>query len=77
MKWKLGYIGEYVGFRVGRRCCVPREVSCGIWGFPKIRGTILGVPIRRTIVYWGLYWGPPISGNYHMENGRGNLDCRV
>ena len=22
-----------------------------IWGFPKIRGTILGVPIIRTIVY--------------------------
>ena len=30
------------------------------WGFPKIRGTILGVPKIRTIVYWGLYWGPPI-----------------
>ena len=25
-----------------------------IWGFPKIRGTILGVPIIRTIVFWGL-----------------------
>ena len=33
---------------------------CLIWGFPKIRGTILGVPIIRTIVFWGLYWGPPI-----------------
>ena len=30
------------------------------WGFPKIRGTFLGVPIIRTIVYWGLYWGPLI-----------------
>ena len=29
-----------------------------IWGFPKIRGTFLGVPIVRTIVYWGLYWVP-------------------
>ena len=29
-----------------------------IWRFPKIRGTILGVPIIRTIVFWGLYWGP-------------------
>ena len=28
-----------------------------MWGFPKIRGTFLGVPIIRTIVYWGLYWG--------------------
>ena len=24
-----------------------------IWGFPKIRGTFLGVPIIRIIVYWG------------------------
>ena len=37
-----------------------------IWGFPKIRGTFLAVPIVRTIVYWGLYWGPPILGNYHI-----------
>ena len=27
------------------------------WGFPKIRGTFWGVPIIRTIVYRGLYWG--------------------
>ena len=27
----------------------------GNWGFPKIRGTILGVPIIRIIVFWGLY----------------------
>ena len=35
-------------------------------GFPKIRGTLLGVPIIRTIVFWDLYWGPPILGNYQM-----------
>ena len=35
----------------------------GIWGFPKIRGTFLGVPIIRTIVFWGLYGGPPVLGN--------------
>ena len=34
------------------------------WGFPKIRCTTLGVPIIRTRVFWGLYWGPPILGNY-------------
>ena len=28
------------------------------WGLPKIRGTLLGVPIIRTILFWGLYWGP-------------------
>ena len=20
----------------------------------------------RTLVFWGLYWGPPILGNYHL-----------
>ena len=38
-----------------------------IWGFPKIAGTIFGVPIMRTIVFWVLYWGPPILGNYHIN----------
>ena len=36
-------------------------------GFPKIRGTVLGVLIIRTIVFWGLHWGPLILGNYHIE----------
>ena len=30
-----------------------------IWEFPKIRGTFLGFPIIRTVVFWGLYLGPP------------------
>ena len=30
------------------------------WWFPKIRGTILRIPIIRIIVFWGLYWGPLI-----------------
>ena len=33
------------------------------WGFPKIRGTFVGVHILRTVVDLGLYWGPPILGN--------------
>ena len=33
-----------------------------MWGFLKIRGTILGVLILRIIVYWGLYWGSPYFG---------------
>ena len=36
------------------------------WEFPKIRGTFLGVPIIRPIVFWGLYWGPPILGTYQI-----------
>ena len=31
-----------------------------IWGFPKIRGTFLGVPIIRTIVFGGVYIGVPL-----------------
>ena len=27
----------------------------------------MGVPIRRTIVFGGLYWVPPLLGNYHMS----------
>ena len=38
-----------------------------IWGFPKTRGTILGVPIIRTIVFWGLYGDPPVLENYHLS----------
>ena len=38
-----------------------------IWGFPEIRGTTLGVPIMRTIVFLGLYWGPLNLGNYHIN----------
>ena len=34
-----------------------------MWGFPKITGTFLVVPIIRTIIYWGPYRGP---GNYHI-----------
>ena len=40
----------------------------GIWGFTKIRGTILRVPILRTRVFWGLYWVPLILGNYHIAS---------
>ena len=41
-------------------------IHVSIWGFPKIRGTFLGVPIIRTLVFWGPYWGPLILGNYHI-----------
>ena len=35
-------------------------------GFPKLGVPFLGVPIIRTIVYWGLYWGTSILGSYHL-----------
>ena len=37
-----------------------------IWGFPKIRGALLGVAIIRIVVYWGLYSGPLILGNPYL-----------
>ena len=37
-----------------------------IWGIPKIRGTFLGVPILRIIVFWGLHWSPLILGKYRI-----------
>ena len=45
----------------------------GKWWFPKIRGTFLGVPIIRTIVYWGLFWGPLILGNFQIPQNRSNF----
>ena len=27
-----------------------------IWGFPKIWGTLLGFPIIRIVIFWGLHW---------------------
>ena len=44
------------------------SLSCGsksIRVVPKIRGPFLGVPIIRTIMFWGLHWGLLILGNYH------------
>ena len=35
-------------------------------GFPKLGVPFLGVPIIRNLVYWGLYWGHPILGKYHI-----------
>ena len=27
-----------------------------------------GVPIKRITIFWDLYWGPPILGNYNILN---------
>ena len=42
------------------------EAGKVIWYCSKIRGTFSKVPIIRIIVFWGLYWGPLIQGNYHI-----------
>ena len=45
--------------------------------FPKIRGTLFRVPIIRIIVYWGLYWGPLILGNYHTEMMEKEMEATI
>ena len=38
---------------------------CDLYGgFQKNRGTIFGIPRIRNTIFWGLYWGLPIYGNY-------------
>ena len=33
----------------------------------------MGVPILRIIVFWGLYKGSPIYGNYHLKDQGGRM----
>ena len=35
-------------------------------GLSQIWGYLSGVPIIRIIVFWGLYWGSLMLGNYHL-----------
>ena len=49
-------------------------------GFPKIRGTISGVPIIRITIFLGLYWGSPYLGKLPCQFGTGkfiNVTSRV
>ena len=71
-----------LGHEPSRITCVARAgcyISCGvgIWEFPKIRGTFLGVPIIRIIIYWGLYWGPLILGHHYLLGGLRKEYARV
>ena len=44
-------------------------------GVPKLGGTILGVISMRTIVFWGLYLGSLILGNYHVYVYYAHIGC--
>ena len=58
--------------RVAKRRGVPEFGSKGCYspvllgGFPKLGVPFWVVPKIRTIVFWGLDWGPLILGNYHL-----------
>ena len=38
-------------------------------GVSQNLGSIFGGPENRMIAVWGLYWCPPVYGNYHPHNG--------
>ena len=40
-------------------------------GPPNIRGTFLGIPRIRIIVFWGLYWGSPYFGKLPFVQSSG------
>ena len=40
--------------------------------FPTL-GVVLAGPMIRTLVFWGLYWGPPILGKYDFESNATRL----
>ena len=42
--------------------------ACSKRGFPKIRGTFLGVGIIRILLFKVLYWGP-LSSETPLKNG--------
>ena len=57
-------------------CIIGREVagvraqgrpSSRYGGFLKLGVPSWGFPMIRTIVFRGLYWGPPILGNDHIQ----------
>ena len=39
---------------------------CYVGVSQNLRVLLLGVPMIRTIVYWGPYWGSPILGKCHV-----------
>ena len=40
----------------------------------EIRGTFWVVPIMRIVVYWAVYWGPVILGNYHLWSQKEDME---
>ena len=51
-------------------------LTVGFGGFPKLGVPFLGVPIIRTIVFWGLYWGPYWETTiWGVRSGQRALGC--
>ena len=54
------------GFEVSMRVQTLAEVYFAYGDFPKL-GVLFGCPYYKDHGSWGLYWGPPILGNYHIH----------
>ena len=39
-----------------------------MWWFHQKRGTSLGIPTTRIVVFSGLYWGPPYLGKLSLKS---------
>ena len=51
---------------IGSICHNGYNILKSMWRFPKNDEYLLEIPVIRTIVCWGLCWGPPTLGNYHV-----------
>ena len=51
------HLGRCVLEHVGRRAQISQGELINEMGISQNLGYLLGVPIKRTIVFWGLYWG--------------------
>ena len=56
------YLSGGLGLITGLALCAPMY----IWGFPKIRDTILGIPMKKDYSILGSILGFFILGNYHI-----------
>ena len=44
-------------------------IQFSTWGFPKIKGTILGIPQNKDYNIWGSILGSPDFGNVPLQQG--------
>ncbi len=77
LKHKLDPMSTLNGSLVGQILSVAHISYLG--GFPKLGVPFTGGPHTKDYSIWGLYWGPPIFGDYDLKvQGPWNsLGCRV
>ena len=51
----------------GRTCLCLCIQENRVGGFPILGVPFMGVPLRRIILFWGIYQGPPNSGKYDIN----------